>query len=708
MGSVLRFPGGAALLTCALCVSFARASESGPDPHSPLQDEGLGDSPLRNDTHLFRSEAAQAALARGDRAWRQSLAGGEQDEWHYTQAFEGWRAALVESATGDSVLLDPPGSDVSGIWFDPLQTHARRSEGVSEAVLRRLLSLGDDLQALWRERLEPEALLLLEAAPYDRAQLGRIERNLPLTHSAAVAALRLADHSLEQGRLEDVRTWLRRAKRHARGLPSGAPESQELSSSLDRREAVLVALEASQGLARAEWESASQLEPTLAVRLESNQSMSPDARPVPLGRRVAPGGAFFEDGSLLVQTPRGLALFRPPVLAGEGGTRTRRHSYEDLLDLPPARPYALPSSGGWPLLPTIEGMDVVLVVDRGRPGRRVGNIPLSASGNHLVCLTLGPGGRLRTRWRLSQDGLSRPGLATTPWDDAIGVPGRFEFQPGPITGEGRVFVQARGLAHPDDGGTMQTPDIHLFALDMASGGLIWSRPLTQPADVRSRGSAVGTVPTTGMPLALVKGVLVAGTNVGLCCAYEALDGRHLWSVRTQRRVAGETGWPGSRRPLSAESDLSPDAVLVAPFDSVYAYALALRPQPGTPLFLTTPQPMGALVDLSAGDAGGAWLFLGRDGRHQALRTLDPESGLQSSLYLGAGEQFEGPALVSPERAFVSSSRGLYLFDRTRECFLLDVGEMEPLGAGLGGRIVARGDIVAVTGRDSLWVFRARE
>ncbi|HIK59189.1 MAG TPA: hypothetical protein EYF98_00675 [Planctomycetes bacterium] len=60
-----------------------------------------------------------------------------------------------------------------------------------------------------------------------------------------------------------------------------------------------------------------------------------------------------------------------------------------------------------------------------------------------------------------------------------------------------------------------------------------------------------------------------------------------------------------------------------------------------------------------------------------------------------------------ERVLVTSDRGLYLFDRTRECYLMAVGRMQPLGAGAGGRVVARGAIVAVTGRDTLWVFRAR-
>ena len=704
MLSALRCLRVAALWISALAAPIAGAATV----QEPLTGAGpLGEGPLRNDTYLFRSPSAQAALERGDRAWMRASAGGAQQDLDRTQAFEGWRAALVDSSTGDSVLLAPPGSDVTGPWPDPHSTHARRSEGVSEAVLRRLFSIPPGELALWQERLEPEAGARLEATPYDPARLGQIERDMPLTRAAALAALRLADFSLEGGRLEDVRIWLRRARRHTNAQPRDHSLNDDLNAGLDQREALLESLSVGRNGSSEPWEIATELEATLAVRLESAHTMSPDARPVPLGRRVAPGAAFFEDGSLLVQSPRGLALFRPDALNGKGGDRTRRHRYEDLLDVPPVRPFALPSSGGWPLLPATDGMHAVLVVDRGRPGRTVGNIPLSASGNHLTCLTLGPGGQLRLRWRLSQEGLVRPGLPTLAWDKAMGTQGRFEFQPGPVIGTGRVFVQARGLPHPDEGGALKSADVMLFALDLETGVRIWSRPLTRPADLRQSGRAIGGVPTTGMPLCLTEGVLVVGTNVGLVCAFEALDGRHLWSVRTQRREVTEAGWPGSRRPLATESDDGPAAVLVAPFDSTHAYAFSLRPEPDSPLFPSLPQSKNSLIDLAAGNAQGGWLFLGRDGRHQALRTLDPEHGLRSSLYLGAGERFEGPALTSKERVLVTSSRGLYLFDRTRECYLVAVGPMQTLGAGAGGRVVARSEIVAVTGRDTLWVYRAQ-
>ncbi len=315
MISALRCLRVAALLTSALATPIAGAAAA----QETLSGAGpLGEGPLRNDTHLFRSASAQAALERGDRAWVRTIEGGAQRNLDRTQAFEGWRAALVDSSTGDSVLLAPPGSDVHGPWPDPHSTHARRSEGVSEAVLRRLLSIPPEELALWQERLEPEAGALLEARPYDPAHLARIERNMPLTRAAALAALRLADFSLEGGRLEDVRTWLRRARRHADAHPQGRSPDDDLEAGLGQREALLAALALERNEDSEPWKQATELEATLAVRLESIHAMSPDARPVPLGRRVAPGAAFFEDGSLIVQSPRGLALFRPDVLGGTG------------------------------------------------------------------------------------------------------------------------------------------------------------------------------------------------------------------------------------------------------------------------------------------------------------------------------------------------------------------------------------------------------
>ncbi len=672
-------------------------------------DDPKGEGPLNNDTALFHCAEAEEALLQGDRAWQRALIGGSDRQVARGEAFEGWRKALVDSVNGDAVQLALPHSE-GPQWEDPDRTHARRSEGVSEAVLRRLLALPIADRVAWQERIHKEAEGLLATSSNDSSLLARVERNTPLTPAATQAALRLADRSLERGRIEDTRTWLRRAERHAATLSELAEETAPLRASLALRQEVLASLDPAERHDQPHvqaYQAALALKPTLTARLESTQVLSPQVRPTALGRSVISGGAFLTDGTLFVQTPRGVALFRDGVLHGRGGERKRRHTNDELLGLTVTPPYALPSAGGWPLLPSTTGMDAIVVVGRGRGGRVVGNIPLSAKGNHVVCLHLAPGGRLRVRWRLSQEGLYVPNQELTPWDEALDLPGRFEFQPGPVVVDGRVFVQARGLTHPDSDGVLQSADLWLLALDHSTGQLIWKRPLARPSDLRRRGSAGNDVPTTAMPLAVEQGVVVAGTNMGVTLALDALDGRQLWSFRTRRRGLDSHGWPGSRPPsITGQGDNA--QVIFAPYDSDRLYCLALRPRLGQRILRRAVIPQGSLIDVAGAaldEEGLELVFLGRDGRHQALRSLDAQHELRSSLYLGVGERFTGQTLLSSQRAYAASNRGLYLFDRDREYYLQAMGVMESIGAGVGGNVVARGDIVAVTGHDSLWVFQ---
>ena len=70
------------------------------------------------------------------------------------------------------------------------------------------------------------------------------------------------------------------------------------------------------------------------------------------------------------------------------------------------------------------------------------------------------------------------------------------------------------------------------------------------------------------------------------------------------------------------------------------------------------------------------------------------------------ERFAGAALTSPERVLLSSDQAVYLFDRARGDLLLSAIDLEDLGAGRGGSVVARGDRVFVVGRDTLWILAA--
>src|SRR5688572_30998608 len=167
------------------------------------------EGPLQNDTVLLAHAAAQAEIERGDRAWSR----GEQ-----VTAFEAWRNALASSQTGDTVALVPSDPTASRTWPDPDATHARRTEGVEYAVLRRLRAIPETDRARWRERFESTASLELARAGRDPRWLARVERDWPLTPAAASAALCMADLALEADESLSATAWLERAATHARVL----------------------------------------------------------------------------------------------------------------------------------------------------------------------------------------------------------------------------------------------------------------------------------------------------------------------------------------------------------------------------------------------------------------------------------------------------------------------------------------------------------
>ena len=655
---------------------------------------------LRNDTFLKSAEAAQAVLLEGDQGWLRALAREGDRNQLRTLAFEAWRRALVDSVTGDTVRLSDTGLEGGSPFQDDDGTHHRRIEGVAPGVLRRLLALDQVDRQAWRDRFEPLAQAELALAPYRPRHLEGIERTWPLTRAAGVAALRCSDLSLEQGSLTAARTWLGRAEHHAQGHPSleGAVSA--------RRQAIARLTPPPPGGA---WQTASDLSQVHAVRLESKSLLGRDPRPAPLGRTLEPGAAPLAGGGLAVQTPRGLMWLDGPTIRGERSTYVGRLSLAEYLDLPRLQPFVSPSAGGWPLIPAGDGHDLVLVVDRGHPGRVVREHRLPARGNHLVCLAPGEPGQALLRWHLSDQGLKGASGQAIPALEATGIPGHLEFQPGPVLHEGTVYVQARVLTDPTAEGAARGGTLYLLALDQDTGLARWSRMLTLAADLRrdlgGRNGASSDVPTSGMPLALHRGVLTVGTNVGLVLAFDAVDGRCLWGIRTRRRTPSDPGWPGSRRPLAAELS-SGSAVLVAPFDSDHLYALPTGPALGSAFFVRPPEPQGAMLDL-VGGSGGELLFLGRDGRHSALRRVGAAGDVRSALFLGREERFVGAALTSKERVIVASDGAVYLFDRSRGDLLLAALDLEDLGAGRGGTVTALGDRIFVVGRDTLWVLAAK-
>jgi len=636
------------------------------------QSELPGDEgPLRNDAFVPVAAEAVAELELGDREWERGRP---------VEAFDAWQRALERSQVGEGVALRSQDPRAPYIGRDPDGTHARRTEGVAVAVLRRLFAQDEGARGAWRARFEPSAEARLLEAETRPDALAALERAYPLTAGAFRAALRLADQALERADSEAALTWLERAERHA----SGAAESSALRARRDfARE-----LEPGEPPAADAWQEALDLELESALPLEGRVAVPRSLEPAPLGRGIEPGLAFLADGSIVVQSP--YLLIR---IDAQG--RLGRFPLSDLLGTP-ARlfPFASRGSGGWGLLPATDGFRVALVVGRSSP----------AHANVLACVTFDAQGFPVPQWTLSSEtGLRRGGAED---GELVLGEGRWDFQPGPLVVGGRLFVQARQVADDEGEGGARGDRVFLLALDLATGAVLWERFVTKASDLspdvgRRFGGSV-TAPTSGQPLASARGRVFVGTNLGVAALFDAVDGRLAWTFKNRRRTWDEEGWPGSRAPLvDAAGDVP--RVHWAPFDAGHLYVLRLEPGLGGALLDEPPRAIGQGLDVVAADAAGT-LVLARAGGRRALATWRPE-GSATSLYLGRAEQFTGAGLASSARALVASDAGLYLFDRSRDLFLFDFEPLTAPSGSPGGTLYARKSRVFVLGENTLWTLR---
>ncbi|MEM8713722.1 MAG: hypothetical protein AAGG01_22500, partial [Planctomycetota bacterium] len=332
------------------------------------------------------------------------------------------------------------------------------------------------------------------------------------------------------------------------------------------------------------------------------------------------------------------------------------------------------------------------------------------------------------------------------WDLGSG----WEFQPGPIFRDGRIFVLARGL-----GGSVEADapresigpianqsedradELRLLALDASTAELLWSVSVTRERGLLAgsgRGEG-GYYAVTAMPLGFdpTTGSLLVGSNSGLLAAYGAAEGRLLWAIRNQRRASDEDGWPGSQPPLQVASVLdaspgasagptrSPATAWFTPFDSSFAYALPAGPAPlDGSLFQEAPRQLGDAIALAAalpagdgrGPRGGAerttLILMGRYGRHAALLIDAPGEPREPAAYLAPGDHFAGMAAMGPaaNRLWVAGARELSGFTRATDFSLEQAAPIPSQGAGTGGDVVLHRDFLYVLGRDTFWVYRA--
>lgn len=656
---------------------------------------------LDNDVFVPVAETVQEALTQGDAALGRArdLAGagtpGEAERLLDT-AFDHWHAALTRS---------PPGS---WCWYDAGAASPRRlCEGIEAAVGRRLLALSKAERERWSTRLRPAARVALERleglSTDQRPALAlTLVRQFPHTLAAAQAALQLGDLALESGLPERALSWFARAELEV-GLAGG---SEPLERVLGPRQA------AQAGRRRATeeaWRSASAAEFADSSAFEPLRA-GPRTSAVPGERRPRPGGTFLPDGRFAVQTAEELliyALSPSGTLALSSQIRIDEHLEGSTPELHFDAPREAP---GWPLVPAACGEHLAVVV--GRTHQEEPNVllvlELEPPQPHAgLSLDLGRGPpRARTAWALLGSELvcaedSRV-LAEL---DALG---EFEFQPCPVATSDWIVVQVRAYA-----GRVRA---WLFAFDRRDGSPAWGLELASGAErvVTPRFSA-GPPRSAAQPLLAFElegeARVFAGTHLGLGALVDALTGAPLFGLKNRRRAEHESGWSGDRPVLGACREGTP-SLLWAPMDSDRLYtlrpfALASAGDEDGAAQLAVPAPLGDAERLLGGDAR-EHLVLGNTGRERTVSARRPGKDRVDALDLGEDERFRGAGLVSPERVWVATDRSLYLFDRTRELYLLDSAVLPPTAdPPAGGDLYGHGAHVLVLGRSAVWSFLAR-
>ena len=119
-----------------------------------------------------------------------------------------------------------------------------------------------------------------------------------------------------------------------------------------------------------------------------------------------------------------------------------------------------------------------------------------------------------------------------------GVQGGVEF--GMTAYDGRVFVPISDMRNGHDGRTYSSPPRPgLYALDAASGRVLWSHPATDFCHGRPFCDPGIVAAITSIP-----GVIIAGHMDGMLSAYAAGTGKLLWRYNTLRAFKTVSGAPG--------------------------------------------------------------------------------------------------------------------------------------------------------------------
>ncbi len=683
---------------------------------APLQEELRKDppgweGPLGNDCLLPVSEAATLALRTGDEALARShaaLSRGETDEVRrlFESACESWRESLVAAGAGASV------------WFDVSADGSRRvSEGARAAVLRRLLALTPEERARWSERFEATAAqelarVLAQGTRAERlhqeSALAEVERLHPLTRTAARAALLLCDRALEAGLTARALGWLERGLAHAEQTGDG-----ELLAALGARRGACApppppVPDRGMRPGAEPWAEARAF--TLADALVLEGVDGPRGQPARLGglgRSPSSGLAFLPDGRAAIQTPEEVFL----IEVGPQGELelARRFQPAKLLEgFAPELDLGVPrGSPAWQTLPCAAGDALVLVVGRSTKSEPNALVCLEPPVRGLAAAALDPRALPRVRWAILGPERLDPDLVSH--ETGLSGLGTLEFQPGPVVSGERVIVQAREYEN--------TVRAWILAFELSDGALAWKRSIAAGADLSPAGRFTSGHRLGSQPLAVAgsgPALVFAGTHLGAGALFETLDGEPCWTLKNRRRDPRDPGWDGGRPLLAVEGpeeDPAQDSVLFwAPADSDRMYALraaalaAGDAETGS-LLVVRPQAL-AEADVLVGGGSREILVLGSAGKEHTVSARRGGVDRIDALDLAPDERFRGVGLASVERVWACTNRGLYLFDREREMYLIDNESLPPAGTGVpGGEMFPRGDLILVVGVSAVWSVR---
>ncbi len=700
---------GALVLFCSFAVERSANSQGElPQP----------DAPLENDCFLPTSRAAEEALLRGDESLAlarkasaaEDAAGSIRAE---TAAFEAWHDTLEASQPGESVWFEAHGPDPAA--------DRRLTEGVEAAVWRRLSALSPKERARWRERFEELAERDLVSArddpeaPAQTMRLAGVLRAHPGTLPALRAAIELGDRAFEEGRNDLARgRWMRasltaawigaEAESPARGLESRLTACSSASQANEP-------MRAEGSPAGEPWRTADDLVATGAVDLPDPSARLASYRIPEANTGLRPGLAFLAENRLAVQTPNQLFLIRIDELG-----KLHTELPFDPAQLLPGFQTSLDGRigrrpPGWPLLPAARDGDLVLVVGKGSDEVTSGEASNALLVVRPEVFDAGLEGFRRVRfpelrWAVFGDRRLRANGEIEPLPELSELAG-LEFQPGPAATDSLVLVQAR-----ERSGEFRS---WLLAFDRYSGELAWKRLVAAGSELHPDLGRLGSArfpSLSAQPLLEADGLIFVGTHLGAGALLDVADGTCLWTLKCRRRRDADRGWDGGRPVLA----LDRRSFFWSPNDSDHLYLLRAAPLDGgsgsNPLFATPPCRLDESETLVGGD-GEAFVAEGRAGRERTVSEHRTGGRRTDAIHLGPGEHFPGRGVVSRARVLVASDRGLYLFDRSRELYLLD---REPFPARpplqgkaltLGGDVYARGAQILVLSRDGLFAFQAR-